>query len=71
MGKYEYQIEVIMTPHYHDNPNAPYFWRIASINTENPDSQWCTSTAGWAKTPEEAFAEAKRFYDKYKEGELK
>ena len=66
MGKYEYKIEVNVTPHYHDSPNKPYFWRLASINTENPKSDWCTSVAGWANTPEEAFAEAKRFYDKYK-----
>ena len=66
MKKYEYRVEVGMMPHYHDSPNRPYFWRLASINTENPDSQWCTCSAGWANTPEEAFAEAKRFYDKYK-----
>lgn len=68
MNKYEYKIEVNMEPQYHDSPipNAPYFWRLASINTENPESEWCTSTAGWSNTPEEAFAEAKRFYDKYK-----
>lgn len=38
MKKYEYKIEVGMIPHYHDSPNRPYFWRLASINTENPDS---------------------------------
>lgn len=66
-SKYKYKIEV----HTQPNKKGEYFWRIASINTENPDSQWCTSTAGWANTPEEAFVEAKRFYDKYKKEELR
>jgi len=62
MNKYEYKIEVHMKPDEKGN----YFWMIASINTTNPNSQWCNSGAGWANSPEEAFAEAKRFYDKYK-----
>ena len=62
MNKYEYKIEVHMTP----DEKGKYFWMIASVNTTNPDSQWCNSGAGWADSPEEAFTEAKRFYDKYK-----
>lgn len=64
--KLKHRIEVNVEPNNTLNPNSPYFWRIASVNIENPDSDWCTTTAGWAISPEEAFAEAKRFYDKYK-----
>lgn len=64
-----YRIEVSLEPNYHDCANKPYFWRIASLNIDNPNSQYCTTTAGWAETPEKAFEEAKMFYDKYIKGE--
>ena len=63
----EYKIEVIMTPHFHDSPKKPYFWCICSrINDE--ESLWCNSGHGWAATPEEAWQEAKTFYNKYLKG---
>jgi hypothetical protein len=57
----EYKIEVKMTPHTQDNPEAPYFWIIKSDCGDG----WCTNTAGWAVTPEEAWKEAYAFYTKY------
>lgn len=57
----EYKIEVLMTPHYHDSPKKPYFWMIGSYAGKD----WCTHTAGWAATPEEAWKEAYAFYNKY------
>ena len=59
-----YKIEVIMTPLTHDSPKKPYFWIIYS-NTGKEGSSWCNHTAGWAKTPEKAWAEANEFYNKY------
>lgn len=59
-----YKIEVIMTPLIHDSAEKPYFWIIYS-NTGKEGSLWCNHTAGWAKTPEEAWAEAHEFYNKY------
>ena len=57
-----YKIEVITTPHIHDNPKEPYFWCIQScVNGGN----WCTCTAGWAVTLEEAWKQAHQFYNKY------
>ena len=57
----EYRIEVIMTPHTHDNPKAPYFWMIKSYCGKD----WYNHTCGWATTPEEAWKEAYTFYTKY------
>lgn len=57
----EYKIEVSMTPHFHDNPKKPYFWMISSYCGNG----WCNHTFGWATTPEEAWQEAKTFYNKY------
>ena len=57
----EYKIEVIMTPHFHDSPKKPYFWMIGSYCGKD----WCNHTSGWAATPEEAWQEAKTFYNKY------
>ena len=63
-----YKIEVIMTPLTHDSPKKPYFWIIYS-HTGKEGSSWCNHTAGWATTPEEAWAEANDFYNKYCLGE--
>lgn len=64
--KFAYKIDVHMYPSYHDNPKEPYFWMIASIDTTNPDSEWCNSGAGWAETPEKAWEQALAYYNKYK-----
>lgn len=58
-----YKIEVSTSPNYVDNAICPYFWIIRSIVENNDNSDWCTVTAGWAATPEEAWREAKDFYD--------
>jgi hypothetical protein len=56
-----YKIEVAMTPNTYDNPDEPYFWIIRSCC----GNDWCTYTAGWAATPEEAWKKAQAFYNKY------
>lgn len=58
----EYKIEVIMAPHVHDSPKKPYFWCIYSC-TQN--GEWSNHAHGWGATPEEAWQEAKTFYNKY------
>jgi hypothetical protein len=58
----EYKIEVITTPHIHDSPKKPYFWCIMS---HSQNGSWCNYTSGWAATIEEAWQEAKTFYNKY------
>ena len=58
----EYKIEVNVTPSTADSPKSPYFWIIRSYC----GNAWCTETAGWAATPEEAWKEAFTFYSKYK-----
>jgi hypothetical protein len=63
MNNKEYKIEVFATPHYHDSPNKPYFWCIMS-RAEN--CGWCNDTFGWSDTIENAFAEAYKFFVKYK-----
>lgn len=55
----EYVIKVNMTPHIHDNPANPYFWCVMKF-----DGVWCNECSGWAKTPEQAFADA---HDEYQE----
>ena len=58
----EYKIEVIMTPdEYEKKTTKPYFWRVASYTGKD----WCTHTAGWAATPEEAWKEAHTFYTSF------
>lgn len=58
-----YKIEVSMNPNYEDNYICPYFWIIQSLNENNKDSDWCTVTAGWARTPIEAWTKAYQFWD--------
>lgn len=57
----EYRVEIIMTPHLHDNPTHPYFWRVIKCCENN----WCTEYCGWGKTQDEAFQEANRHYRIY------
>lgn len=63
-----YRIEI--DPHPSDDiadKDKPYFWRLSSINRDNPNSKYCTVTGGWSETPEKAFEDAHNFYKKYKE----
>lgn len=58
----EYKIEVLVTPHYHDNLKNPYFWCVLRWYNEG----WCnTSGSGWAASPEEAFNKANKWYEYY------
>lgn len=62
-----YKIEI--DPHPSDDikdKDNPYLWKVLCVNRECLNSIYSVVNAGWAKTPEEAFKEAKRFYDKYK-----
>ena len=54
----EYMIEIIMTPHYHDNLQKPYFWCIL----ENCENEKSNRGSGWAATPEDSFKEALSYY---------
>lgn len=50
--KAEYVLRVLMTPHFHDNANAPYFWCIVCDGA----NKGC----GWEATPAEAFFSGKK-----------
>ena len=54
----EYYIEVIMTPHPWDSPNAPYFWVIIKDGCN-------TGGCGWSDTPENAWRDALEYFKKY------
>lgn len=56
-----YKVEISMNPNYDDNVQKPYFWIIRSIDETKSDSDWCTVTAGWSKTPDNAWAEAANY----------
>ena len=58
-----YKIEVSMNPNYEDNASCPYFWIIRSIVENDDNSDWCTVTAGWARTPADAWQQAYLFWD--------
>ena len=60
----EYKIEVLLTPHEHDNKYQPYFWCLFCSYEDSTD--WCNEGAGWAKTYKEAWEEAISFYERYK-----
>ena len=55
----EYKIEVLVTPHYHDNLKNPYFWCVLRWYNEG----WCNT---WAASPEEeAFNKVNKWYEYY------
>ena len=60
--KHDYKIVVHMQPNKHDNPMKPYFWCIMKyvFNTG-----WCNSGSGWSTTPEQAFEDAKYYFEKH------
>lgn len=45
-----------MTPHLWDNKEEPYFWVIF----EGDANAGC----GWSKSPDEAWEDAKKYFDK-------
>ena len=66
MNNKEYKIQVSMTPSLHDNPTKPYFWCILVFN-----NGWSNAGSGWAKTPDEAFLDAKKYLSlPYEESEV-
>lgn len=56
----EYKLEVIMTPHLHDNAKEPHFWCIYHYS----GTGWHNVVCGWAATPDKAFEAAKKEYDR-------
>lgn len=60
--KHDFEIVVHMQPNPHDSPNNPYFWCIMKyvFNTG-----WCNSGSGWSATPEQAFSDAKNYFEKF------
>lgn len=56
----EYKLEVCLTPHEHDNKEAPYFWCLFKYGND-----WANEGFGWAKTPEEAFKDGMDYATKY------
>ena len=47
----EHKLEIILTPHGHDNPEKPFFWAIL----QHSQGTWAnTGLCGWEKTPLEA-----------------
>ena len=52
MQIFDYRIVVHMQPNFHDNPEKPYFWCILKY-----EGGLSNSGAGWAATPEQAFAD--------------
>lgn len=59
--KLVYKISVDLAPQ-----NGKYFWVLQNLNIEANDGGWCTSSAGWADTYDDAWNQAKNFYEKYK-----
>lgn len=57
----EYFIEIVLTPHYHDNNESPYFWMLGVIG-ENGERY--NSGSGWAVSPNEAYNQAYLHYNK-------
>ena len=57
-----YKIEVGLYPNNDINVFKPFFWCLRS----NSGKDWCTETAGWEASPEEAWKAAYHFYEKYK-----
>lgn len=56
-----YKIVVYPEPDLRDNPDKPYLWCIVGWNK----TAWCIGDSGWAKTPEEAFAEAIEYHRRF------
>ena len=55
----EYKIEIVMTGD-EEMALTPYFWCVLGRSSDN----WHNCGHGWTATPEEAWKEAKEWYDK-------
>lgn len=65
--KLVYKIEVYMEESDVEL-EEPYFWRLASKNADSTASNWCTSSAGYGRTYQDAFNQALYVYETYKRG---
>lgn len=60
----EYKLEIILTPHSHDNQAKPIFGAILQYSQDT----WAnTGLCGWEKTPLEAFMAATTAVENIKE----
>lgn len=57
-----YKIEISLNPYPSSDVKKPFLWLVSSFLKDN----WCNDGIGWAKTPEEAWEEAYKFYCHYK-----
>ena len=57
----EYKIEVIMNPHPWDNKKEPYFWCILAWG----NTTWYNRGCGWSVTPEQAWKDANKYYNRF------
>lgn len=64
--KLKYRIEIYMEESNTIEPKKPYFWRLASIDDSSNLNNWCTCSAGWGETYQDAFDQAESFYLEYK-----
>ncbi len=46
--------------------NNQYMWKLKNLDAEKDDSEWCISRIGYADSYDEAWNQAKAFYEKYK-----
>ena len=65
--KLEYKIEVYLSES-DTELEEPYFWRLASTDADSTTSNWCTSSAGYGRTYQDAFNQALYVYETYKRG---
>lgn len=55
-----FKIEIELYPNS-ESPKNPYFWTLRWNHGKN----WCNFNAGWAATPEEAWADGYKYYTEY------
>lgn len=46
--------------------NNQYMWKLKNLDVDQDNSEWCISRIGYADTYDEAWNQAKSFYEKYK-----
>lgn len=58
-----YAIEVELALRQNNNQ---YMWKLKNLDADRDNSDWCISRIGYADTYDEAWSQAKAFYEKYK-----
>ena len=53
----EYAVKISLSKHEHDNPEAPYYWRLIKH-----DRSWHQIAFGWEDSPEKCFHAAEEYY---------